>query len=478
MFGESAPIRDADPVTRTGVIHAVRGSVLDVVFAHGLPALDELILAGEARVPAEVRAHLSAERVRAVALDGTAGLRRGDIVHRTGAGLSVPVGPHLLGRVVDVMGRPLDGGPPVPDGTPRWSIHRASPDLSRRSAHMQPLWTGIKIIDLLAPLARGGKTALFGGAGVGKTVLIMELIRTVVERADGLSVFAGIGERSREAFELLDDMRGSGMLERTAMVLGQMAEPPGARWRAGLTALTQAEYFRDAMGRDVLLLMDNVFRFVQAGAEISGMLGHMPARVGYQPTMAGEIGMMQERIASVAGGAITAIQAVYVPADDFTDPAVAELFSHLDGSIVLSRSVAAEGLYPAVDPLASSARLMDPILLGQRHYRVAGAVRSAISQYRALEDIIALLGIDELSANDRQVVMRARRLLRFLTQPFFVTGGFTGRDGVSVEIEDTLAGCEAILNGEADDWAEASLYMIGALADARAREQQRPDTPS
>lgn len=469
MTGDD-PFPKHDAKETGGTILAVRGSVLDIAFPQGLPALNELVMVGNG-VPAEVRVHLSPDKVRAVALDGTAGLRRGDKATRTGAGLSVPVGPDLLGRVVDVMGRPLDGGPAISEAAPRWCIHRASPPLAARTARLQPLWTGIKIIDLLSPLTRGGKTALFGGAGVGKTVLIMELIRTVVERDNGLSVFAGIGERSREAAELLEDMRGSGVLARTAMVLGQMAEPPGARWRAGMTALTQAEYFRDAMGRDVLLLMDNVFRFVQAGAEIAGMLGVMPARVGYQPTMAGEIGALQERIASVPGAAITAIQAVYVPADDFTDPAVAELFSHLDGSIVLSRAVAAEGLYPAVDPLASSARLMDPDLLGQRHYQVAGAVRAAIAQYRALEDIIALLGIDELSANDRQVVTRARRLLRFLTQPFFVTGGFTGRGGVSVGIEETLAGCEAILSGEADNWAESSLYMIGTLDDARAREK-------
>lgn len=275
----------------SGTVQAIHGSVLDIRFPHGLPGLDEMLLVGDA-VPAEVRAHLSADMVRAVALGVTAGLKRGDAAIRTGNGLSVPVGPRLLGRVVDVVGRPLDGGGPLPADAPLRSIHQPSPPLSRRSARLEPQWTGIKIIDLLAPLARGGKTALFGGAGVGKTVLIMELIRTVVERDDGLSVFAGIGERSREAAELLEDMRGSGVLERTVMVLGQMAEPPGARWRAGLTALTQAEYFRDVMGRDVLLLMDNVFRFVQAGAEIAGMLGHMPARVGYQPTMAGEIGML------------------------------------------------------------------------------------------------------------------------------------------------------------------------------------------
>lgn len=463
-----------DKTLDRGMVTAIHGSVLEISFDNGLPALDEVVEVDTPDGPlvAEVRAHAGPTQVLAIAMDGVSGLSRGAGARRTGAPLRVPVGQSMLGRVVDVLGRPVDGMGPLPDGLERWAIHRPAPSLARRSARRSPLWTGIKIIDLLAPLVRGGKAALFGGAGVGKTVLIMELIRTVAERDHGLSVFAGIGERSREAQELLEDMRGSGMLSRTALVLGQMAEPPGARWRAGLTALTLAEHFRDAMGRDVLLLMDNVFRFVQAGAEISGMLGHMPARVGYQPTMAGEIGELQERIASVPGAAITAIQAVYVPADDFTDPAVAELFSHLDGSIVLSRAVAAEGLYPAVDPLASNSRLMDPTFVGERHHRVAEAVRGAIAHYRSLEDIIALLGIDELSPADRLTVTRARRLLRFLTQPFFVTGGFTGRQGVSVDVQDTLAGCEAILNGETDGWAESSLYMVGTLAQAREREER------
>lgn len=463
-----------DKTLDRGMVTAIHGSVLEISFANGLPALDEVVEVDtpDGTLVAEVRTHASPTQVLAIAMDGVSGLSRGAGARRTGAPLRVPVGQPMLGRVVDVLGRPVDGMGPLPDGLERWAIHRPAPSLARRSARRSPLWTGIKIIDLLAPLVRGGKAALFGGAGVGKTVLIMELIRTVAERDHGLSVFAGIGERSREAQELLEDMRGSGMLSRTALVLGQMAEPPGARWRAGLTALTLAEHFRDAMGRDVLLLMDNVFRFVQAGAEISGMLGHMPARVGYQPTMAGEIGELQERIASVPGAAITAIQAVYVPADDFTDPAVAELFSHLDGSIVLSRAVAAEGLYPAVDPLASNSRLMDPTFVGERHHRVAEAVRGAIAHYRSLEDIIALLGIDELSPADRLTVTRARRLLRFLTQPFFVTGGFTGRQGVSVDVQDTLAGCEAILEGETDGWAESSLYMVGTLAQAREREER------
>ncbi len=463
-----------DKVLNQGMVTAIHGSVLEISFDAGLPALDEVVEVETRDGPlvAEVRAHASPTQVLAIAMDSVSGLARGATARRTGAPLRVPVGQPMLGRVVDVLGRPVDGMGPLPDGLEQWAIHRPAPSLSRRSARRSPLWTGIKIIDLLAPLVRGGKAALFGGAGVGKTVLIMELIRTVAERDHGLSVFAGIGERSREAQELLEDMRGSGMLSRTALVLGQMAEPPGARWRAGLTALTLAEHFRDGMGRDVLLLMDNVFRFVQAGAEISGMLGHMPARVGYQPTMAGEIGELQERIASVPGAAITAIQAVYVPADDFTDPAVAELFSHLDGSIVLSRAVAAEGLYPAVDPLASNSRLMDPSFVGERHHRVAEAVRGAIAHYRSLEDIIALLGIDELSPADRLTVTRARRLLRFLTQPFFVTGGFTGREGVSVDVQDTLDGCESILDGETDGWAESSLYMVGALAQAREREKR------
>lgn len=319
---------------------------------------------------------------------------------------------------------------------------------------------------------KGGKAAMFGGAGVGKTVLIMELIRTTVERHSGISVFAGIGERSREGHELLLELSHSGVLKRTALVFGQMNEPPGARWRVGLTALAIAEHFRDTARENVLLLIDNVYRLVQAGSEVSGLLGRLPSRVGYQPTLASEIAELEERIASVAGAAITSIQAVYVPADDFTDPAVAEIFSHLDSSIVLSRDMASEGMYPAVDPLASTSSLLDPRLVGEAHYRIAQDVRKTIAHYRELQEIIALLGIEELSAADRTTVRRARRLMRFLTQPFMVTGAFTGKAGRSVELEATLSGCRAILDGEADGWAEGSLYMVGDLDEARRAEAQ------
>jgi len=319
---------------------------------------------------------------------------------------------------------------------------------------------------------------MFGGAGVGKTVLIMELIRTTVERHSGISVFAGVGERSREGHELLLELTQSGVLERTALVFGQMNEPPGARWRAGLTALAIAEHFRDAAHENVLFLIDNVYRLVQAGGEVSGLLGRLPSRVGYQPTLAGEIAELEERIASVAGAAITSIQAVYVPADDFTDPAVAEIFSHLDSSIVLSRDMASEGLYPAVDPLASTSSLLDPRMVGQAHYRTAQEVRKTIAHYRDLQEIIALLGIEELSAADRLVVQRARRVMRFLTQPFLVTVAFTGKEGRSVELDDTLAGCNAILAGETDDWAEGSLFMVGDLGEARRRERGNSEAPA
>jgi F-type H+-transporting ATPase subunit beta len=332
--------------------------------------------------------------------------------------------------------------------------------------------TGIKVIDLLAPLVTGGKAAMFGGAGVGKTVLIMELIRTTVERHAGISVFAGIGERSREGHELFLELSQAGVLKRTALVFGQMNEPPGARWRTGLTALAIAEYFRDTAHENVLLLIDNVYRLVQAGAEVSGLLGRLPSRVGYQPTLGTEIAEFEERIASVPGAAITSIQAVYVPADDFTDPAVAEIFSHLDSSIVLSRTMASEGMYPAVDPLVSTSSLLDPRMVGEVHYRTAQAVRKTIAHYRELQEIIALLGIEELSAADRAAVRRARYLMRFLTQPFMVTVPFTGNPGRTVELDATLAGCRAILEGEADGWAEASLYMVGDLEEARVRERE------
>ncbi len=377
----------------------------------------------------------------------------------------------MLGRLLDVTGRPKDNGPPLPEGLPRIPIHGRAPPLSERSPATTIFETGIKVIDLLAPLPQGGKAAMFGGAGVGKTVVVMELIHAMVQSYQGISVFAGIGERSREGHELLSEMRGSGVLDRSVLVFGQMNEPPGARWRVGLTALTIAEYFRDQKRQNVLLLMDNVFRFVQAGSEVSGLLGRLPSRVGYQPTLATEVAALHERIASVSGASVTAIEAVYVPADDFTDPAVTAISSHLDSMIVLSRAMAAEGMYPAVDPLNSSSILLDPTVVGEAHYNVAEQVRETAAHYRELQDIISLLGIDELSAQDRMVVARARRLQRFLTQPFAVTEAFTGVPGRSVPLAETISGCQAILRGDCDQWPESSLYMIGGLSDAK---QSRP----
>jgi F-type H+/Na+-transporting ATPase subunit beta len=466
----------ASPNSASGQVIAVHGSVLDVKFPSGsLPAVEEAIAIEwdrGASLLAEVQQHLGPTIIRAVALKSTAGLRRGTPVLATGAPLRVPVGEAVLGRLLDAVGEPADHGPPLPVDIERRPIHGKAPGIDRLGGSLEIFHTGIKVIDLLAPLVRGGKAAMFGGAGVGKTVLIMELIRTTVERHAGISVFAGIGERSREGHELLLELRESGVLKRTALVFGQMNEPPGGRWRTGLTALAIAEYFRDAAHENVLFLIDNVYRLVQAGGEVSGLLGRLPSRVGYQPTLASEIAELEERIASVAGAAITSIQAVYVPADDFTDPAVAEIFSHLDSSIVLSRDMASEGIYPAVDPLASTSTLLDPRLVGEAHYRIAQEVRKTIAHYRELQEIIALLGIEELSAADRSAVKRARRLMRFLTQPFLVTVAFTGKPGRSVELPATLAGCRAILDGETDDWAEGSLYMVGDLDEARRKEAQ------
>jgi len=467
--------RVQDPrASAEGLVEAIRGSVLEIGFPeNGLPAISDAVeIDGPAGRPivAEVQSHEDARTVRAVALEGTSGMRRGARARGTGGPIAVPVGEAVLGRLLNVLGHATDGGPPIAGDVPRAPIHRASPALVDQSGKREMLETGIKVIDLLAPLVRGGKAGMFGGAGVGKTVLVMELIRSTAEKQQGISVFAGIGERSREGEELLADMRRSGVIARTALVFGQMNEPPGARWRVGLTALTIAEEFRDHAHRDVLLLMDNVFRFVQAGSEISGLLGRYPSRVGYQPTLATEIADLEERIASVAGSAVTSIQAVYVPADDFTDPAVAELFRHLDSSVVLSRAMAAEGMYPAIDPLASTSGLLDPRLVGPEHYRIAQEVRKAIAHYRELQEVIALLGIEELSRTDREIVKRARRLMRFLTQPFLVTVAFTGKSGRSVEVEATLAGCRAILDGEADGWAEESLYMVGDFEEARQKE--------
>ncbi len=467
------------PVTPTAgpavaAVSAVRGSVVDIAVETGrLPAIGDTVEIGwdaPGRLLTEVQSHLGPGSIRTVALQRTAGLKRGTPATPLGAPLQVSVGDCVLGRLLDVTGAPIDRGPTLPADAPRRPIHRPSPPLAQQSPTRAVFETGIKVIDLLSPLVRGGKAGMFGGAGVGKTVLVMELIHTMVQRYSGTSVFAGIGERTREGHELLTEMRKSGVLDRTTLVFGQMNEPPGSRWRVGLTALTIAEYFRDAMRRDVLLLMDNVFRFVQAGSEISGLLGRLPSRVGYQPTLATEVAELESRIVSTAGAAITAIQAVYVPADDFTDPAVAEIFSHLDSSIVLSRSMAAEGIYPAVDPLQSTSVLLDPGVVGEAHYRLAQQVRATIAHYRELQDIIALLGIEELSAEDRRAVNRARRLQRFLSQPFAITEVFTGKPGRVVPLAETLDGCRAILAGETDTWNEGSLYMVGNLAEARARE--------
>jgi len=460
-----------------GTVSAVRGAVVDVRFAQGLPAIDEALIVqheGDSPLLLEVQYHLDTQRVRCVALHSTHGLRRGTAVVATGGPLSMPVGPAVLGRLLDVSGAPRDRGEALAADTPRRPIHRSAPPLAQRTGSSNLFATGIKVIDLLAPLAQGSKAAMFGGAGVGKTVLVMELIQAMVSGYHGISVFAGVGERSREGHELLLDMRKSGTLANTALVFGQMNEPPGARWRVALSALTIAEYFRDEKQQNVLLLMDNVFRFVQAGSEVSGLLGRMPSRVGYQPTLATEVAALQERITSVAGASVTAIEAVYVPADDFTDPAVTALSSHLDSQIVLSRAMAAEGMYPAVDPLASSSVLLDPQVVGDGHYQIAERVRETIAHYRELQDVIALLGINELGAEDQRIVGRARKLQRFLTQPFVVTEAFTGTPGRSVSLAETLSGCKAILDGECDGWAESSLYMIGSIDEARARESALP----
>jgi F-type H+-transporting ATPase subunit beta len=473
-----ASLEPAAATQPQGRVTAVRGAVIDVAFDAGaLPLIEEaLVIMTDDGPPiiAEVQAHLDDGTVRALALRSTNGLRRGAPVRASGGPIEVPVGEAMLGRLIDVTGVPGDNGIPLPADVPRRAIHRKPPPLASQGADTKIFATGIKVIDLLTPLAQGGKAAMFGGAGVGKTVLVMELIHAMVERYQGISVFAGVGERCREGHEMLTDMRNSGVLARTVLVYGQMNEPPGARWRVPLTALTVAEYFRDERHQNVLLLMDNVFRFVQAGAEVSGLLGRLPSRVGYQPTLATEVAALQERIVSVGDVSVTAIEAVYVPADDFTDPAVTAIAAHVDSMVVLSRSMAAEGMYPAIDPIASSSVLLDPLVVGEEHARIAMEVRRAVEHYRELQDVISLLGVEELGNDDRRIVGRARRLQRFLTQPFTVTEPFTGVPGRSVALADTLAGCKSILDGECDDWQESSLYMIGKLDEAREREHGSP----
>ena len=456
-----------------GRVTAIRGAVVDLVFEDRPPPINDAveIVDSEGRIViAEIQAQLDSRTARAIALEPTTGLRRGDLVRSAGGPVTIPVGEAMLGRLTDVLGRIGDRGPPLPKDAPRWPIHRRPPPFAAQTGATRLFSTGLKVIDLLTPLAQGGKAAMFGGAGVGKTVLVMELIHAMAENYQGISVFAGVGERSREGHEMLLDMTESGVIARTALVYGQMNEPPGARWRVAMTAMTIAEYFRDVEHRNVLLLMDNVFQFVQAGAEVSGLLGRAPSRVGYQPTLATEVAALQERIASVGDASVTAIQAVYVPADDFTDPAVTAIAAHVDSMVVLSRSMAAEGMYPAVDPIGSSSILIDPLVVGAEHVAVATETRRAIEHYRELQDVIALLGMEELGAEDRRIVQRARRLQRFLSQPFAVTEAFTGVAGRSVKVADTVAGCKAILAGECDEWRESSLYMVGTLDEAREKE--------
>lgn len=449
-----------------GRVVAVRGSVLDAVFPHRLPGMNhELRVGDDGQIVAEVASQLDAQTVRAVALTALRGLARGTAVRDLGRPLSVPVGKQLLGRVLDVFGNTIDDGPSL-ENVSRRSIHQSPPAIEHRITKSEVFMTGIKAIDLLSPLERGGKAGLFGGAGVGKTVLITELINNVVGKYAGISLFCGIGERCREAEELYREMGQAGVRNNTVMVFGQMNEPPGARFRVGHAALTMAEYFRDDAKQDVLLLIDNIFRFVQAGMEVSGLMGQLPSRVGYQPSLANDLAELEERICSTASAAITSVQAVYVPADDFTDPSAVHTFSHLSASVVLSRKRASEGLYPAIDPLKSNSEMMLPQVVGQRHYRTANDVRYTLASYDDLKDIIAMLGMEELSRDDRRTVNRARRLERFLTQPFFTTQQFTGHGGRTVDIEQTLDGCERIMNDEFHDLPERELYMIGGIDEA------------
>ncbi|MBW7472055.1 F0F1 ATP synthase subunit beta [Marinobacter sp. M216] len=455
----------AQPRRGDGTVIAIRGGVVDVRFSDPVPQIRELLYVDT--IALEVSSLREEGVARCMALAPVKGLGLGMAVRATGAPIRVPVGDAVLGRMLNVFGAPIDRKP-APVSEDLRSIHHAPPLLEERVVRSSILETGIKAIDLLSPLERGGKTGLFGGAGVGKTVLITELINNTVHHHKGVSLFCGIGERSREAEELYREMGEAGVRDKTVMLFGQMNEAPGVRFLIGKTALTMAEFFRDDQHQDVLLLIDNIFRFVQAGAEVSGLMGRMPSRVGYQPTLATELAELEERIASTRKAAITSVQAVYVPADDFTDPAAAHIFSHLSGAVVLSRKRASEGLYPAIDPLASSSVMLTPSVVGQRHYDIARAVRRTLAEYEELRDIIAMLGIEELSAADRLTVARARRLERFLTQPFFTTGSFTGTAGKRVAIADTLDGCDAILNQTHFDRDEGDYYMIGGLADLEA----------
>jgi F-type H+-transporting ATPase subunit beta len=454
----------------TGQVIQITGPVVDIEFPAGrLPAIYNAVSIpreGQGDLVCEVQQHLGNNWVRSVAMTTTDGLARGVPAHDSGGPITVPVGEVTLGRVFDVLGLPIDGKGPV-GASPMLPIHRSAPAFDQQTTEVEVFETGLKIIDLICPFKKGGKVGIFGGAGVGKTVIIQELIRNVAQEHSGVSVFAGVGERSREGNDLIHEMTESGVIAKTAFVFGQMNEPPGARQRVGLTGLTMAEYFRDEEGRDVLLFIDNIFRFTQAGSEVSALLGRMPSAVGYQPNLATEMAGLQERITSTKNGSITSLQAVFVPADDYTDPAPATTFAHLDSTIRLERSIAELGIYPAVDPLTSTSRVLDPLVVGQEHYEVARETQRVLQRYRDLQDIIAILGIDELSAEDKATVARARRLQRFASQPFFVAEVFTGRPGAYVAIKDTVASFKEILDGKVDDLPEQAFFLAGTIDDVR-----------
>ena len=452
----------------TGKIKQVSGSVVDVSFPEGkLPKIKEgleVVTKDNTRVM-EVAQHIGDNTVRCILLSESEGLARGMAVIATGTNIQVPVGEATLGRVFNVLGNPIDGGAPISDDTERWNIHRKAPSFEDQSPAVEILETGIKVIDLLEPYPKGGKIGLFGGAGVGKTVLIQELIHNVAMEHGGYSIFTGVGERSREGNDLWKEMSESGVIDKPALVFGQMNEAPGVRMRVALSGLTMAEYFRDKENKDVLLFIDNIFRFVQAGSEVSTLLGRMPSAVGYQPTLAEEMGALQERITSTKTGSVTSVQAVYVPADDLTDPAPATTFSHLDATTVLSRKISEQGIYPAVDPLESTSRILEPSIIGEEHYTVARSVQEILQKYSELQDIIAILGIEELSDEDKLIVGRARKIQRFLSQPTHVAEKFTGLPGKYVPLKETLRGFKAIINGDMDNYPEAAFYNVGTLDD-------------
>ena len=469
-----------------GKIVQVIGPVVDVEFEPGrLPSIyNALIVQGveqkdvfaySSQLTLEVAQHLGESQVRAIAMASTDGLTRGMIVSDTGAPISIPVGKETLGRILNIIGEPVDKGAPI-HAKKTYPIHRPAPDFEAQSTKVEMFETGIKVVDLLEPYTKGGKTGLFGGAGVGKTVLIQELINNIAKQHGGISVFAGVGERTREGNDLYHEMKESGVIDKTALIFGQMTEPPGSRLRVALTGVTSAEYFRDVEGQDVLLFIDNIFRFTQAGSEVSALLGRMPSAVGYQPTLGTEMGALQERITSTKKGSITSVQAIYVPADDITDPAPATAFAHLDATTVLSRALTELGIYPAVDPLASTSRILDPLILGQEHYATARAVQSILQRYKDLQDIIAILGMEELSDEDKLTVARARKLQRFLSQPFHVAEGFTGQPGRYVKLADTIQGFKEIVDGLCDDMPEQAFYMVGTLEEAREKARKMGET--